>query len=130
MRLVSLFSKSFLVAAMVLAANPATRADEVPPAPSEGMIGIQLKVDDGKLVIISALEKGPAEKAGIKADDVLLKINDYKVADKSETEDLHNAVKEVGKYKPGEKVKITVKRGEKEMTIEVTVGRRKEIIKD
>lgn len=111
---------------VALAAATTGRAED----PPEGMIGIQLKVDDGKLVIVSTIEKGPAEKAGIKADDVLLKINDYKVKDKAEMEDLTAAVKEVGKYKPGEKVKITVKRADKEKTIEVTVGKRSEIIKD
>lgn len=116
---------SFALAAALAAAGTGRAED-----PPEGMIGIQLKVDEGKLVIVSALEKGPAEKAGIKADDVLLKINDYKVKDKAENEDLQAAVKEVGKYKPGEKVKITVKRADKEKVIEVTVGKRSEIIKD
>jgi C-terminal processing protease CtpA/Prc len=121
MRCVLLFAVT-----VVLTVAPSVRAED----PPEGMIGIQLKIDEGKLVIVAAIEKSPAEKAGIKADDVLLKTNDYKVKEKAEDEDLAKAVKEVGKYKPGEKVKLTVKRGDKEKTIEVTVGKRSDIIKD
>ena len=50
--------------------------------------------------------------------------------EKSEEEDLAGAIKEVGKYKPGEKIKLTVKRGDKEKIIEITVGKRSDIIKD
>jgi C-terminal processing protease CtpA/Prc len=111
-----------------LAATTAGRAED--PPKSEGMIGLKLDVKDGKVVVVEAIEKSPADKAGIKADDVLLKINEYKVKDKAEKDDVMAAVKEVGKYKPGEKVKITVKRADAEKTIEVTVGKRAEIIKD
>ena len=48
----------------------------------------------------------------------------------AEQEDLVSAVKEVGKYKPGEKVKVTVKRGDKEVVIEITVGKRADFIKE
>lgn len=107
-----------LALALALTAS-AARADE-----PKGIIGIQLKVGDGKLTIIGTQGDGPAEKAGVKVDDVLLKVNDFKVKEKAEQEDLTAAVKEVGKYAPGEKIKLTVKRGDKEMVIEVTVGKR------
>ncbi len=101
------------------------RAEDAP----NGAIGIQLKIDDGKLVIVEALKEGPAEKAGIKSDDVLLKVNDFKAKDTIDTEDLQAMVKELGKHKPGEKIKLTIKRGEKEMVVEVTVGKRSEVFK-
>jgi C-terminal processing protease CtpA/Prc len=115
-----------LLASMVLSTSTTVRADDEP----DGMIGIQLKVGDGKLTIVGAFKGGPADKAGIKADDVLLKINDYKVKENAEQDDLQEAVKEVGKFKPNDKVKITVKRGDKDVVIEVTVGKRSEILKD
>lgn len=95
--------------------------------PPEGSIGVQIKLDEGKIVVVEPLKGSPAEKAGIKAGDVILKVNDFKVKDNAEQEDLQNAVKEVVKHKPGEKVKITLKRDDKEMTIEVTVGKRSEL---
>src|SRR4051812_22940019 len=99
--------------AVALAATTAGRAED----PPQGMIGLKLKAEDGKIVVVEAIAKAPADKAGIKADDVVLKINDFKVKEKAEEEDLMATIKEVGKYKPGEKVKITVKRADKEMTI-------------
>lgn len=90
----------------------------------KGIIGVQLKVADGKITVIGTLGDSPAEKAGVKIDDVLLKVNDFKVNEKAEEDDLAATVKEVGKYAPGEKIKLTVKRADKEMVIEVTVGKR------
>ncbi len=38
-------------------------------------IGIQVAVKDGKIVVISPIQGGPAEKAGIKTGDIILKVN-------------------------------------------------------
>lgn len=38
-------------------------------------IGIQVAAKDGKIVVISPIQGGPAEKVGIKTGDVILKIN-------------------------------------------------------
>jgi carboxyl-terminal processing protease len=115
---------AFAVAAAFVAAAPAVRAQDDPP---EGSIGVQIKVEDGKIVVVEPIKDSPADKAGIKADDVIVKINDYKVKDNVEQEDLQEAVKEIVKHKPGTKIKIGIKRGDKDMTIEVTVGKRSEI---
>jgi predicted metalloprotease with PDZ domain len=106
---------------LMLAIGANARADD------EGSIGVQIKLDDGKVVVVEPIKGSPADKAGIKADDVILKVNDYKVKEKAEPEDLQDAVKEVVKHKPGEKIKLTIKRGDKEMVVEVTVGKRSEI---
>jgi C-terminal processing protease CtpA/Prc len=114
-----LFAAVALTATLVLAAT--TRAQEIVP---KGMIGVQLKIEDGKLVVVEPMKDGPADKAGIKAGDVLLKVNDFKVKDKDATdEDLHATVKEVVKNEPGTKIKVTVRRADKEMTMDVTVGK-------
>ena len=96
-------------------------------AEDEGSIGVQIKIDEGKIVVVEPIKGSPAEKAGIKPDDVILKIDDYKVKDNVQPEDLEATVKEITKHKPGEKIKIGIKRGDKEMTIEVTVGKRSEL---
>jgi carboxyl-terminal processing protease len=114
----------FTVAVLGLFTASATIRAEDPP---EGSIGVQVKIDEGKIVVVEPIKGSPAEKAGIKPDDVILKINDYKVKDNVEEEDLQAAVKEITKHKPGTKIKLTVKRGDKEMAIEVTVGKRSEI---
>ncbi|EOU1671893.1 S41 family peptidase [Clostridium perfringens] len=38
-------------------------------------IGIQVAVKDSKIVVISPIQGGPAEKAGIKTGDIILKVN-------------------------------------------------------
>ncbi|MDK0618166.1 S41 family peptidase [Clostridium perfringens] len=38
-------------------------------------IGIQVAAKDGKIVVIAPIQGGPAEKAGIKTGDVILKVN-------------------------------------------------------
>jgi carboxyl-terminal processing protease len=115
---------SFALAAALVAFGSSTRAEDLP----EGSIGVQIKIDDGKIVVVEPLKGSPAEKAGIKADDIIIKVDDLKVKEKDlEQSDLQAVVKEITKHKPGEKVKVTVKRGEKEMVIEVTVGKRSAI---
>jgi Peptidase family M28/PDZ domain/PA domain len=62
---------------------------------------------------------GPAEKAGLKAGDVLVKFGDLKI---SNIDDFENALR---KHKPGDKVKLKAKRGEEEVELEATLGTRR-----
>ena len=43
-------------------------------------IGIQVAVKDGKIVVISPIQGGPAEKVGIKTGDIILKVNGEQVS--------------------------------------------------
>jgi len=67
----------------------------------------------------AVLEGTPAEKAGIKGGDVLVKFGDNKV---TVLEDFEGALRQ---YKPGDKVKVTVRRGEQLIEAEVTLARRR-----
>jgi carboxyl-terminal processing protease len=109
--------------AVALAAVGPARAED----PPEGSIGVQIKIDEGKIVVVEPVKDGPAEKAGIKAGDVIVKVDDFKVKDNVEQEDLVDTVKEIVKHKPGTKIKLGIQRDGKDMTIEVTVGKRSEI---
>lgn len=110
-------------ALLVLCAATTVRAED----PPEGSIGVQVKIDEGKIVVVEPLKGSPAEKAGLKPGDVIVKIDDYKVKDNVEQDDLQAAVKEIVKRKPGDKIKIGIKRDGKDMTLEVTVGKRSEL---
>jgi S1-C subfamily serine protease len=78
-------------------------------------IGVQIAQDDEKAVFIQiAIAGGPADKAGLKTGDVLVKINDVKPAD------IQTAVKVIQALKPGKKVKFLIKRDGKEKEIDVT----------
>src|SRR5262249_43497109 len=60
----------------------------------------------------------PAAKAGLKAGDLITAADDTKIPSYEKLLDYYQ-----GK-KPGEKIKLTVTRDEKEITIEVTLGQR------
>lgn len=58
-------------------------------------------------------EGKPAEKAGLKTGDIILQIGDYK------TTDVQGYMQALGKFKKGDAVKVTVKRGTEEKLFDV-----------
>ncbi|WP_062109140.1 S41 family peptidase [Bacillus niameyensis] len=80
-------------------------------------IGAQIAIQDGKLVIISPIKNSPAEKAGLKAKDQIIKIEGESV----EGLDLYQASKRI-RGKKGTVVKLEIIRSglPKPMTIEIT----------
>lgn len=69
---------------------------------------------DGKGLRIQGTMPGKtAEKAGLKADDIILKIGDYEVSE------IMSYMKALGHFKKGNKTKVIVKRGEETLTIDV-----------
>jgi hypothetical protein len=75
-------------------------------------------VKDGVL-LEAVLEGTPADKAGIKGGDVLVKFGDSKIM---VLEDFEAALRQ---YKPGDKVKVTVRRGQEWIEADVTLARRR-----
>ncbi|MEM6470517.1 MAG: M20/M25/M40 family metallo-hydrolase [Planctomycetota bacterium] len=69
------------------------------------------------LVLAEVNEDGPASEAGLQSGDIITKIGETSVAD------IQGLSAGLRKHRPGEKVEIAVKRGEEELTIEVTLGR-------
>ncbi len=80
---------------------------------------MNLKSKEGVLVS-DVSEDSPAEKAGLKEEDVIVEFAGKKVKDTEEF------VKAVRATKPDTKVKIVYLRGDEKKTTEATVGRRKE----
>ncbi|MFQ6778220.1 MAG: S41 family peptidase [Alphaproteobacteria bacterium] len=68
-----------------------------------GGLGIQITSDKGAVRVISPIDDTPAQKAGIKAGDYIIRIDDEQVFDMT----LNQAVKKM-KGKPGTKVKLTI----------------------
>lgn len=65
----------------------------------------------------SAIQKGsPAAEAGLKAKDIIVKVNDTEVGLSGSLGSI------IGEYQPGDKIKLTVLRGEKTKKIEVTLA--------
>lgn len=72
------------------------------------------------VIIDEVLEDSPAEKAGLKKGDKILKVNDKEVKDTS------YFLYELYKYEVGEEVTITIERDKKEKDIKVVLGTQSE----
>lgn len=75
--------------------------------------------DSVKGVKLSGVREGsPAEKGGLKADDIVVGFGGKPVAT------IYDYTESLGRYKPGDVVDVVVKRGEKEETLKITLGSR------
>jgi membrane-associated protease RseP (regulator of RpoE activity) len=89
-------------------------AGVVTQALSEGLAEY-FKVKEGAL-ISEVVKDSPADKAGLKAGDVIIKIGDESIEDEGDVADA------IHEFKPGDAVDFIVYRDGKEMTIKVTLG--------
>lgn len=81
-------------------------------------IGIELTIKDGALKVITPLEGTPAAKAGIKPNDLIIKVGDKLIQNMT----LPQAIKEI-KGKRGTKVKLTIIRKGSDKPIILNVKR-------
>jgi serine protease Do len=79
----------------------------------EGQLAQYFGVRDGGVLVRSVLKDSAAEKAGLKAGDVILRLDDIKVTSAADISARLRAA-------PGKAVQLTVMRERKEMTIPVT----------
>jgi serine protease Do len=75
---------------------------------NRGMLGIQMESHDKGALVKSVTKESAAEKAGLKAGDIITKIGDKKI------EDADDVTTHLKKHKPGEKVAVTYLRDSKE----------------
>jgi carboxyl-terminal processing protease len=83
-----------------------------------GGLGIEITIQNGLLTIVSPMEGTPAWDAGIKAGDIIVKID----GEVTKNITLHNAVKKL-RGKPGTDVTLTILREDEQTIKEVTVTR-------
>jgi serine protease Do len=84
-----------------------------PIPPIHGVMGIRLTQNEGPALIEEVMPLTPAEKAGIKAKDIVTQINGENV---ESTKDLQNYL---AKCRVGDTVKLVLKRGEQSLEIQV-----------
>ena len=81
------------------------------------------KGNDG-VRIEEVAEDGPAQKAGLRADDVVISLNERNVNDPQEVKGV------IGKMQPGETVKVRYKREGKDAECEVKLASRNRVMKN
>lgn len=78
-------------------------------------IGIYIEEKEGYINIVNTIKNQPAEKSGLKKDDLIISVEDVDIKDLG-----LDKVSSMIKGPKGTKVKIGLKRGEKLLTFEVT----------
>lgn len=85
-----------------------------------------LPTESGALVVrdhtprsVAVVRNSPAEKAGIKENDIVLELNDQKLTEQSDFSDM------LQKFKVGEEINLTVLRNGKELKLKTTLEERK-----
>jgi len=88
-----------------------------PERKSCGYLGVLPTARDND-VVLKEIVGSPAKNAGLKVDDVILKVDDKQI------DSVNKLIKTIGSYAPGTKIRIKIKRGEDQKVIEVTLGKR------
>jgi serine protease Do len=91
-----------------------------PPATSSAYLGVVFDKDTTDLKIDEVSEGTAADKAGLKAGDVIVAIDDVKLKARSELTDF------MKKKKPNDEITVTVNRAGEEKKIKVKLGKRPE----
>jgi len=101
--------------------TPAPADDDQPAGPAKGnaWLGLSLANKGEDVIVGGTSEDSPASKAGLETGDVILKINGKAVGNSGDI------ISRVQDSAPGDKLKFTVKRGDAEKDLEVTLGTRK-----
>ena len=60
----------------------------------------------------------PAAKSGLQAGDIIIRFGDKKISN------IYDFTYALGNYVPGDKVNVVIKRGDKEITVEIELGSR------
>ncbi len=78
-------------------------------------LGVETRVDNGRLLVKTVPRETPAYDTGLSAEDEIVAIDDFRVRPDQITQRLEN-------YKPGDQVTILVSRRERLMRIPLTLG--------
>jgi predicted metalloprotease with PDZ domain len=90
-------------------------AAPAPPAEKPGWLGMQTRLDNGRLMVVEVRRGTPAFDAGITVEDELIAIDDFRVPPDRLAERL-------GAYRPGDEVTLLVARRERLLRLEAVLG--------
>ena len=83
-----------------------------------GWLGVSIEDRDDAVIVASLDRNGPAARAGLKAGDQVTAVNGEPI------ETSRGLIRAVAAEHPGSSIRVTVRRGGKDMDIAVSVGRR------
>ncbi len=83
-----------------------------------GGLGIEVTMEDGFVKVVAPIDDTPAERAGVKAGDVIIRLDDTPVKGMT----LNDAVK-LMRGKPGSEIVLTIIRKGEEQPLKVTIVR-------
>jgi carboxyl-terminal processing protease len=83
-----------------------------------GGLGLTVSTEDGAVKVIAPTEDTPADRAGIKAGDIIVEFDGKPV------KDLYAYTDALYAHKPGDTIDVVVLRGTERLTLKVTLGRR------
>ena len=86
---------------------------------NSGYLGVALAKDNDKAVIDQVMPGSSASKFGIKVKDIVVAVAGKKISNPE------NLIETIRQYAPKDRVTIRVKRGEKELNLNVVLGKRK-----
>ncbi|HXG08705.1 MAG TPA: PDZ domain-containing protein [Gemmataceae bacterium] len=89
-----------------------------PTNPSGGYLGVGLDPEAEGARISQVMPGSAAEKAGLKVNDIILAV------DGEEVRDVDSLIALLQRHKPGDVVNLTVKRGDQELEMKATLGKR------
>lgn len=78
-------------------------------------VGIQVTKIDNNIIVYKVYNDTPAYRAGLKENDIIIKVNDYVVKESDEIEAISTLIKE------SDKANLTVKRGDEEIDLTIDV---------
>lgn len=84
----------------------------------KGFLGVVLAQGPNDVFIRDIVPDCPAQKAGIKRGDILVKVNETKIASSDQ------AISEIGQYEPGDQVTFLVNRDDNEVEFDVILESR------
>ena len=87
-------------------------------AQHHGSLGISMREDDGRVIVIAVMPGSPAAKAGLRVGDQIRFVGDQRIATAQGLAD------EVAEYRPGSRVDLAIRRNGEKQTVSVTLGSR------
>jgi serine protease Do len=91
---------------------------DLPFSKNAGFLGVQMEQIEGGVKITVVVAKGPAEKAGVKVNDVIISVGDRIITD------METLQETIGLHKAGDTITLRVKRDNKEVEMTATLERR------